>query len=230
MGKIKKIREQKKIEAAMQEELKKKKQKKILIIFAAIILVLVVMVIAGIFIAQAIKTRNIVKAVIETDKGNIELELDKNAAPNTVDNFLKLAKEGFYDGTRFHRVVADFVIQGGDPLSKDDDPNNDGAGGPGYVFEDEINPQSLGLSDSAIIALGEQGYKFNFILKSISHKAGIISMANSGPDTNGSQFFITLKDLSELDGRYTAFGRVINGMDVVQKTQQGDIIKKITIK
>ncbi|MFZ5559402.1 MAG: peptidylprolyl isomerase [Patescibacteria group bacterium] len=171
-----------------------------------------------------------VGAVIETEKGNIELELDKKAAPKTVENFVKLAKDGFYDGTKFHRVVEDFVIQGGDPLSKDDDPNNDGTGGPGYSFDDEINPKSLGLSDDVINQLESLGYKFDYSLKSIPHKAGTISMANSGPNTNGSQFFIiTTKDQPDLDGRYTAFGRVVQGMEVVRQIKQSDIINKLTI-
>lgn len=230
MGKIQKIREQKKAEAIFQEQLKKKKRKKISIIAIAIVLILIVAIAAIIYISYLNKSNKIVRATIETDKGNIELELYKNAAPNTVDNFVKLAKQGFYDGTKFHRVVPDFVIQGGDPLTKDEDPNNDGTGGPEYVFKDEINPKSLGLADEVISALQQQGYTFNYLLKSIPHKVGTISMANSGPNTNGSQFFIvTTKDEPDLDGRYTAFGQVINGMDIVLKIQQNDIIKKITI-
>lgn len=221
MGKIKKIREQKKIEAIMQEELRRKKKKKILLITTIVFLVIAILVVAGIYIYNSAKNKNIIKkATIETDKGNIELELYKEAAPNTVDNFIKLAKQGFYNGTKFHRVVPDFVIQGGDAL---------GTGGPGYVFDDEINPKVLDLADDVIAALEKQGYKFNYLLKSISHLKGTISMANSGPNTNGSQFFITLNDYPDLDGRYTAFGRVVVGMDIVQKIEQDDIIKKITI-
>jgi len=230
MGKIQKIREQKKAEAIFQEQSKKKKRKKILIIVSVIALALIIVIVAIIYIAHLNKGKKIVNAIIETDKGNIELELYKYAAPNTVDNFVKLVKEGFYDGTKFHRVVPDFIIQGGDPLSKDEDPNNDGTGGPGYIFDDEINPKSLGLADEIISALQQQGYTFNYLLKSIPHKVGTISMANSGPNTNGSQFFIvTTKDEPDLDGRYTAFGQVVNSMDVVLKIQQNDIIKKITI-
>ena len=159
------------------------------------------------------------------------MELNREAAPNTVDNFVKLSKQGFYDGTTFHRVVPNFVIQGGDPLSKDPNAKNIGSGGPGYTFKDEINPKALGLSDDVIQQLEDKGYTFNFLLKSIPHKVGTISMANSGPNTNGSKFFIvTTQDQPNLDGMYTAFGQVVSGMDVVQKIQQGDIIKKITIK
>lgn len=134
-------------------------------------------------------------AIIETNYGKIKLELFTKDAPKTVANFLKLAQSGFYDGTKFHRVIKNFMIQGGDPNSKDDDPSNDGYGGPGYTFEDEIN----------------------------SHKLvrGVLAMANSGPNTNGSQFFIvTTESTPWLDGKHTAFGKVIAGMDVVDKIEK----------
>ena len=101
---------------------------------------------------------NFVKATIVTAAGDIALALYPDVASKTVENFVRLAKEGFYDGVTFHRVVPGFVIQAGDPLSKDDDPSNDGSGGPGYTFEDEINPQALGLTDEAIAAHEERGY------------------------------------------------------------------------
>jgi len=231
MGKIQKIREQKKLEAELEARAKKKKTKKRLTIALISILALAIIVIGFFYITSLIKSKKTVKAVIEIDKGNIELELYKYAAPNTVDNFVKLSKEGFYDGTKFHRVVTDFVIQGGDPLSKNDNPDDDGTGGPGYVFDDEINPKSLGLADDLINVLQQQGYTFSYLLKSIPHKVGTISMANSGPNTNGSQFFIiTTQDQPDLDGRYTAFGQVVEGMDIVRNIQQNDIIKKIIIK
>lgn len=171
-----------------------------------------------------------IKATIKTDKGDISLELDPSIAPKTVDNFVKLAKDKFYDGTTFHRVIEDFMIQGGDPLSKDDDPSNDGTGGPGYEFEDEINPRELGLSDAAIADLEAQGYKYNFDLKSWKMEKGVIAMANSGPNTNGSQFFIvSTKAQPHLDGRHTVFGRVLEGMDVVANIAQGDTINTIEI-
>ncbi|MDP2587782.1 MAG: peptidylprolyl isomerase, partial [bacterium] len=129
-------------------------------------------------------------ATIKTDKGDIAVELFSDAAPKTVENFAKLAREKFYDGTKFHRVIEDFVIQGGDPNSKDDDPSNDGAGGPGYEFEDEINPRSLGLSDDAIAQLESDGYVYNFDLESHKMEPGSLAMANSGPATNGSQFYV----------------------------------------
>jgi len=231
MGKIQKIREQKKAEAQMIDELKTKKKKKTLIVVGAVLVGLILVVIAIFYIINSNKPVKTMQATIETNKGNIELELNREAAPNTVDNFVKLSKQGFYDGTTFHRVVPNFVIQGGDPLSKDPNAKNIGSGGPGYTFKDEINPKALGLSDDVIQQLEDKGYTFNFLLKSIPHKVGTISMANSGPNTNGSQFFIvTTQDQPNLDGMYTAFGQVVSGMDVVQKIQQGDIIKKITIK
>lgn len=134
------------------------------------------------------------QVVMKTNFGDITLELFDKDAPETVNNFLKLSKVGFYNGTKFHRVIKDFMIQGGDPNSKDNDWSNDGVGGPGYSFKDEIN----------------------------SHKlvAGTLAMANSGPNTNGSQFFIvTAKETPWLDGKHTVFGRVLSGMDVAQKIE-----------
>ena len=126
--------------------------------------------------------------------GDITLELFPVDAPKTVENFITLSQKGFYDGTKFHRVIKDFMIQGGDPNSKDDDWSNDGTGGPGYTFPDEIN----------------------------EHKVvrGALAMANAGPNTNGSQFFIvTVESAPWLDGLHTVFGRVIEGMDTVTKIE-----------
>jgi len=138
------------------------------------------------------------KAVIETNKGVIELELYPQHAPKTVNNFVFLAREGFYDNVSFHRVISDFVIQGGDPTGT-------GRGGPGYKFEDELKGNPL------------------------KHETGMISMANSGPDTNGSQFFITHSPQPHLNGRHTVFGKVENGQDVVNAIQQGDTMLNVTI-
>lgn len=141
----------------------------------------------------SINTNNqkIMQATFHTTKGDITIEFYPDIAPNTVANFTKLAKSGFYDGVKFHRVIKDFMIQGGDPLSKDDSQMARwGTGGPGYKFADEITPKSKNL-------------------------AGTISMANAGPNTNGSQFFINAKDNAFLDGGYTVFGKVTKGMDVV---------------
>lgn len=134
--------------------------------------------------------------VFKTTKGDITIDLYGNDAKKTVENFVKLSKEGFYTGTRFHRVIKDFMIQGGDPLSKDDTKSSMwGTGGPGYKFEDEIN--------------------------SIKLTRGVLAMANAGPNTNGSQFFIvTLAETPWLDGKHTAFGKVVDGMDIVDAIEK----------
>jgi len=124
------------------------------------------------------------------DLGEIRIELLPELAPRTVLNFAKLAGEGFYDGTTFHRVIPGFVIQGGDPNSRNRDPRDDGKGGPGYTIEAEGN--------------------------ALSHRRGVVSMARgASPDSAGSQFFIVHADSPDLDGAYTAFGRVLEGMEVV---------------
>ena len=129
-------------------------------------------------------------AIFHTSKGDITIEFLAEA-PNTVANFTKLAGEGFYNGTKFHRVIHDFMIQGGDPLTKDDTMSSRwGTGGPGYSFADEIHVANR-------------------------NEPGTIAMANSGPNTNGSQFFINTKDNNFLDTKHTVFGRVTSGMDVV---------------
>ena len=129
---------------------------------------------------------------LKTNKGIIELELFEQEKPKTVANFVKLAKEGYYDGVKFHRIIKGFMIQGGDPLTKDDSlAYRWGTGGPGYTFEDEIG-------------------------NSNNNATGTISMANAGPNTNGSQFFINVNDNNFLDDKHTAFGKVIGGMDVVK--------------
>lgn len=131
------------------------------------------------------------KATLATSKGDIVIALSDALVPKTVENFAKLAKDGFYDGTKFHRVIAGFMIQGGDPLTKDDAQQARwGTGGPGYRFADEIHAQNR-------------------------NARGTISMANAGPDTNGSQFFINTADNSFLDTKHTVFGTVESGMDVV---------------
>ena len=139
------------------------------------------------------------KAVIETGRGVIELELYPQHAPKTVNNFVFLAKEGFYDGVTFHRVIKNFMIQGGDPTGT-------GRGGPGYKFEDELKENPL------------------------KHETGVISMANAGPNTNGSQFFITHSPQPHLNGRHTVFGKVVSGQDVVDAIQQGDKILRVEIQ
>lgn len=168
---------------------------------------------------------------VKTVKGDIVLELYPKAAPKTVENFLKLAGAKFYDGTKFHRVIADFMIQGGDPLSKTNDPAV-GTGGPGYKFEDEINPASIGIPDEAIAQYEAEGFRYNYEIKqSIPVIPGVIAMANSGPNTNGSQFFIvTVKPQPHLYGRHTAFGRVVEGMDAALAIQQGDAMERVIVE
>jgi peptidyl-prolyl cis-trans isomerase B (cyclophilin B) len=138
------------------------------------------------------------RATVETSKGTIVLELYPTYAPKTVNNFVFLAKQGFYDGLKFHRVLSNFMIQGGDPTGT-------GSGGPGYKFEDEVRNNPL------------------------KHETNVISMANAGANTNGSQFFITHSPQPHLNGKHTVFGKVIEGQDVVNAIRQGDVMQKITI-
>lgn len=139
-------------------------------------------------------------ATIETNKGNIEIELFPEYAPQTVNNFVFLANDGYYDGVKFHRVISNFMIQGGDPTGT-------GRGGPGYKFGDEFKGNPL------------------------RHETGVLSMANAGPGTNGSQFFITHSPQPHLDGRHTVFGKVVNkkSQNVVDAIRQGDEMVKVTI-
>ena len=137
-------------------------------------------------------------ASFETDRGPIKVELFPEKAPLTVANFVNLARRGFYDGLNFHRVIPDFMIQGGCP-------EGSGRGGPGYKFEDEAN-------------------------NGLGHERGVLSMANAGPNTNGSQFFITHVATPWLDGKHTVFGKVVEGMDAVDAVRQGDKIKSVTVE
>ena len=138
-------------------------------------------------------------ATFETSRGRIVCDLFPKDAPNTVNNFVFLAREGFYDGTKFHRVIKDFMVQGGDPTAT-------GTGGPGYKFADEVrnNPRR--------------------------HQVGSLSMANAGPNTNGSQFFITHVVTDWLDGKHTVFGQVRQGQEVVNAVKQGDVLQRVTIE
>lgn len=141
------------------------------------------------------------KVIMETTKGTIEIKLYPEYAPITVNNYVFLIQEGYYDGVTFHRVIPNFMIQGGDPTGT-------GRGGPGYRFEDEFSGNPL------------------------KHETGVLSMANAGPGTNGSQFFITHSPQPHLNGRHTVFGAVSNegGMDVVNAIQQGDVMTKVTVE
>ena len=137
-------------------------------------------------------------ATFDTARGPIQVELYPDKAPLTVANFVNLAQRGFYDGLNFHRVIPDFMIQGGCP-------EGSGRGGPGYRFEDETT-------------------------NGVRHERGVLSMANAGPNTNGSQFFITHVPTPWLDGKHTVFGKVTEGLDVVDAVKQGDLITKVTIE
>jgi peptidyl-prolyl cis-trans isomerase B (cyclophilin B) len=138
-------------------------------------------------------------ATFETTRGSIVVDLFPKDAPNTVSNFVFLAKDGFYNGTKFHRVIPDFMVQGGDP-------EGTGRGGPGYKFADEVknNPRK--------------------------HQRGSLSMANAGPNTNGSQFFITHIATDWLNGKHTVFGQVRSGQEVVDAVKQGDTLTRVTIE
>lgn len=175
-------------------------------------------------------TTNIVQSTIQTSKGDIVLELYKDVAPKTVENFITLSQSEFYDGTKFHRVIPEFMIQGGDPLSRTDNPRV-GTGGPGYTFADEINPRALGLSEEVIQQHEARGYQYRDDLQSLPVTIGAVAMANAGPNTNGSQFFIvTMQDQPHLNGLHTVFGKVIGGIDVVRSIQQGDVIIGVQTK
>ncbi|QDW67326.1 peptidylprolyl isomerase [Luteimonas granuli] len=137
-------------------------------------------------------------AVFDTDRGLIKIELYPDKAPLTVASFVNLARKGFYDGLNFHRVIPDFMIQGGCPKGT-------GTGGPGYRFEDETD-------------------------NGVKHERGVLSMANAGPGTNGSQFFITHVKTDWLDGKHTVFGKVTEGLEVVDAVKQGDAIKSVKIE
>jgi peptidyl-prolyl cis-trans isomerase B (cyclophilin B) len=149
--------------------------------------------------AMAIDPAKKYTATFNTSRGEIVCELFAKDAPKTVNNFVFLAKEKFYDGTVFHRVIADFMVQGGDPTGT-------GRGGPGYKFEDETKGSPH------------------------KHSPGTLSMANAGPNTNGSQFFITHVETSWLDGKHTIFGKVLKGKDVVDKVQGGDTLVSVTVQ
>lgn len=177
-----------------------------------------------------------VNVVLKTTQGDVAVTLDADAAPKTVTNFVMLAKAGYYDGLKFHRVIPNFMIQGGDP-------NGNGTGGDsifGGTFEDEINADSYGLQTKTVkeVAQGQdvpediakltvkelyekQGYKYNSALKSLPLTRGALAMANRGPNTNGSQFFIVqAAEVPWLDGRHTVFGEVTGGLDILDKIAQ----------
>ena len=147
------------------------------------------------------------EAIIKTGKGDMKVELYEKETPKTVANFVKLAKDGFYDGLKFHRVLPDFVIQGGCPNSRDGAEGMAGTGGPGYQIDCEVN--------------GEKQH----------HERGVLSMAHAGRNTGGSQFFVchSRNNTAHLDGNHTCFGIVVDGLDVIDEIKQGDSIDSIVI-
>ncbi len=149
--------------------------------------------------ALSIDPEKTYRVTMTTDRGDVVLDLFPQYAPNTVNNFVFLARDGFYDGTTFHRVIPSFMVQGGDPTAT-------GRGGPGYQFGDEFHQNPL------------------------RHEKGVLSMANAGPGTNGSQFFITHGPQPHLDGRHTVFGKVVTGQDVVDSIKQGDAIQSVSVE
>ena len=199
-----------------------------------IIILIVIVILGGWFLVSYKTTTNTAKldntstedkimtATLHTNKGDISIQFYDGDAPHTVENFIKLAKSGFYDGVKFHRVIKGFMIQGGDPLTKDDSKMALwGTGDPGYKFADEINPQSD-------------------LYAKIGYAKGVVAMANSGPNTNGSQFFI-MNENYPLPPLYTIFGKVFSGQNVVDqialvKTGANDrpidpvIINSVTLK
>lgn len=138
-------------------------------------------------------------AKIQTNRGEIVIDLHADKVPNTVNNFVALARDGFYDGISFHRVIDDFMVQSGDPTGS-------GRGGPGYRFNDEFHPEL------------------------VHDGPGVLSMANAGPNTNGSQFFITHVATNWLDNKHAVFGKVCSGQDVVDSIQQGDVMERVEIE
>ena len=151
---------------------------------------------------QILSTNGKNMIILSTNLGDISFETYNADAPKAVENFIALVKKGFYNGVIFHRVIKGFMIQGGDPTGT-------GRGGPGYTFADELNPATV-------------SYKAGY-------KKGVVAMANSGPNTNGSQFFICLQDLSTLPKQYTIFGNVTKGMDVVDKIAVGDKMQRVAV-
>jgi peptidylprolyl isomerase len=168
-------------------------------------------------VSMEVENKSFSGVVLKTNLGDIEIKFLADEAPKTVNNFIKLTEESFFEGIKFHRVIKGFMIQSGDPLTKDDSASAMwGTGGPGYTFEDEIHSKN-------------------------NNAVGTIAMANSGPNTNGSQFFINVADNNFLDTKHTVFGQIINGLDIVMKisevpTKEGDvpvdpvIIERIELK
>lgn len=164
------------------------------------------------------------KATIETNLGSFEIDLYEKNAPLAINNFVFLANDGYYDGVKFHRVIKGFLVQTGDRNTLDDDVDNDGEGGPGYIYKDEINWESLDFSNAKIQQLKNLGFSTNGEVESQHLEKRSVALANKGPDSNGSQFFIITASSNDtsvkgLEGRHTVFGKVISGWEVIQSIE-----------
>ncbi len=161
-------------------------------------------------------------AQFSTSEGNFTVELYRESAPKNVNNFVYLSEQGYYDGVYFHRMIPDLLIQGGDRNTLNDDANDDGYGKTSYYIQDEVNWESLNLSEDQINQLKSQGYTDNTDLSSKRLEKYSLAMANNGPDTNSSQFFIVLAEsndprLNLMQGKYTVIGKVIEGENIIDK-------------
>lgn len=164
-------------------------------------------------------------AVLKTNKGDIDIELFAKNAPNTVNNFISLANNKYYQNLKFHRYIPGLLLQGGSGNTKNDDINDDKYGGPGYVIDDEINWDSLDYSDEKRASLKKDGYSSTTVLKSRQLEQYSIAMANNSPNTNGSQFFIVVANsndsrLDSLEGRHTVFAKVVGGFDILHNLEK----------
>jgi cyclophilin family peptidyl-prolyl cis-trans isomerase len=160
-------------------------------------------------------------AIIKTNKGDILLDLFEKNAPNNTNNFIYLSQLKYYDGTKFHRLIANLLVQGGDRNTLDSDTENDGKGRPSYVIDDEINLDTIGLDADRIEQIKDRGFESNTSVQSIPLRQYSLAMANDGPDTNGSQFFIILANtedsrLKQMNGTFTVIGEVISGFDTLK--------------
>jgi len=178
--------------------------------------------------AYTLQARRNYTAVMSTNYGNITLDLFEGNSPSNVNNFVFLANNGYYNGTKFHRLIPNLLLQGGDRYSLDDDLGNDGRGGPGYFLDDELNLASIGLSAARQSELISRGYKNRSDISSIPLAKYRLAMANAGPNTNGSQFFFIVGDdnrITDLQGRFTVIGQVISGFSVLDSISKVEVIE-----
>jgi cyclophilin family peptidyl-prolyl cis-trans isomerase len=175
------------------------------------------------------------RAIVYTNHGAFTIDLYEGNATRNVNNFVFLSRESFYEGTKFHRLIPGMILQGGDPNTKDNDPDNDGKGGPGYYVDDEINLNTLNLSRDRIDDLLEDGINNDETISSVNMVKYSVAMASAGPDTNGSQFFIILADSQDprvqaMNGNFTVIGQVIDGfatLNTIQSIPVDDATKNV---